>query len=79
MFSVQHCTKYECVMNGTNSLAESDRHPLDACPECMAKLCWAAGADPRERYARLADFCARHGLTAEQSFFETSAHALEKN
>jgi archaemetzincin len=79
MFSIQHCTKYECVMNGTNSLAESDRHPLAACPECMAKLCWAADADPRERYARLADFCARHDLTAEQRFFETSVYTLEKN
>lgn len=79
MFSVKHCTKYECVMNGTNSLLESDRHPLDVCPECTAKLCWAAGADPRERYARLADFCARHGLTAEQHLFEESARALEKN
>jgi len=79
MFSIQHCTKYECVMNGTNSLQETDRHPLDACPECMAKLCWAAGADPRERYARLADFCAQHGLTAEQRLFQESARALEKN
>ena len=79
MFSVQHCTRYECVMNGTNSLNETDRSPLDACPECMAKLCWAAGADPRERYARLADFCAEHGLTFERRIFEDSARALEKN
>lgn len=79
MFSIQHCTKYECVMNGTNSLDETGRHPLDACPECMAKLCWAAGADPRERYLRLAAFCAEHGLAAEQSFFEASARALENN
>jgi archaemetzincin len=78
MFSLQHCTKYECVMNGTNRLGETDRRPLDACPECMAKLCWATAADSRERYARLADFCAAHGLTAEQRFFEASARALEK-
>jgi archaemetzincin len=79
MFSIQHCTKYECVMNGTNSLNETDRGPLDACPECTAKLCWAAGADPRERYARLAEFCAQHGLTAERQFFQDSVRALEKN
>jgi archaemetzincin len=79
MFSIRHCTKYECVMNGTNSLNETDRGPLDACPECAAKLCWAAGADPRERYARLADFCGEHGLTFERRFFEDSALALEKN
>ena len=77
MFSLAHCTKYECVMNGTNSLNESDRRPLDACPECMAKLCWGAGADPRERYARLAAFCAEHDLPYERRFFEDSARALE--
>lgn len=77
MFSLQHCTKYECVMNGTNSLRETDRHPLDACPECTAKLCWAADANPRERYARLADFCARHGLAEEQRRFEISVYALD--
>jgi archaemetzincin len=79
MFSLQHCKKYECVMNGSNHLGETDRHPLDACPECMAKLSWAAGIDPRVRYARLAEFCAEHGLEAEQRFFENSARALEKN
>src|SRR3712207_7363776 len=25
MFSVRHCTKYECVMNGSNHLGETDR------------------------------------------------------
>jgi len=79
MFSVRHCTKYECVMNGSNHLGETDRHPLDACPECAAKLCWAAGVDPRERYARLAEFCAEHGLEDERRFFEASLRALEKN
>jgi archaemetzincin len=79
MFSLQHCTKYECVMNGMNSLNEADRRPLDACPECMAKLCWAAGADPRERYRRLAAFFEEHGLPYEQRFFDDSARALEKN
>jgi archaemetzincin len=77
MFSLAHCTKYECVMNGTNSLNESDRRPLDACAECMAKLCWAAGADPRERYARLAAFCAEHDLPYERRFFEDAARALK--
>jgi archaemetzincin len=72
MFSLQHCKKYECVMNGSNHLGETDRHPLDACPECMAKLSWAAGIDPRVRYARLAEFCAEHGLEAEQRFLASS-------
>ncbi|MCA1590089.1 MAG: archaemetzincin, partial [Acidobacteria bacterium] len=32
MFGIRHCTKYECVMSGTNHLGETDRRPLDACP-----------------------------------------------
>src|SRR5438034_7168948 len=35
MFSMLHCTKYECVMSGSNHMAETDGHPIDACPECM--------------------------------------------
>ena len=52
---------------------------LAACPECTAKLCWAAGVDPRERYARLAEFCAAQGLEEERRFFEASLRALEKS
>jgi archaemetzincin len=45
MFSMRHCTAYECVMAGSNNLEESDRHPLWLCPECFAKLAW--GSAPR--------------------------------
>lgn len=78
MLSLKHCTKYECAMSGTNGLHETDRRPLDACPECMAKICWATNASPRERYARLARFCGANGLDAERRFFEASAEALKK-
>ena len=40
MFSMRHCTKWECLMSGTNHLAETDSRPIDACPECTAKICW---------------------------------------
>lgn len=76
MFSVLHCTRYECNMNGSNHLGETDRRPLDACPECMAKVCHATGYDPRRRYERLAQFCRARGFTAEQHFFEASLRAL---
>ena len=78
MFSIKHCTKYECVMSGTNGLHETDRRPLDVCPECMAKICWATNTSPRERYERLARFCAANGLERERRFFEASAEALKK-
>jgi len=59
MFSIPHCTKHECIMNGALSLGEVDSHPFDACPECMAKICWATCSAPRDRYQRLASFFSR--------------------
>lgn len=77
MFSLRHCTKYECNMSGTNHLAETDRRPLDACPECMAKICWATDYDPRDRYEKLLEFCRAQGLKDEERFFEAAINALD--
>jgi len=76
MFSMLHCTAYNCGLNGSNSLAESDGRPLALCPECLAKVCWASGADPVRRYQKLAEFCRAHGLKAEGDFYEKSLKAL---
>jgi archaemetzincin len=78
MFSMKHCTKYECVMSGTNNISETDRRPVDACPECMAKVCWLSGVDPGARYRRLAEFCRRSGMTSEAKDFEAKAAALAR-
>jgi archaemetzincin len=78
MFSIAHCIRYECNMQGSNSLAEGDKCPLWLCPECLAKLCYATGADPIKRYQRLAAFCKAQGLTREQEFFEKSVEVLSK-
>lgn len=69
MFSMRHCTKYECVMSGSNHLGETDRYPSDACPECMAKVCWMAKQTPAERYTRLSEFARKHAMAEESSDF----------
>lgn len=76
MFSMRHCTKYECVMSGTNYLGETDRRPIDACPECMAKICWLSCVTPGERYARLAEFCRKYRLVKEADEFQKKAQAV---
>lgn len=76
MFSIRHCTKYECVMSGTNYLEETDRRPIDACPECMAKVCWLSGISPTDRYRKLAEFCKKNGLTKEADEFEKKVQAV---
>jgi archaemetzincin len=78
MFSIQHCTAYECCMCGSNHQRESDQKPLALCPECVAKVCWACEADPLERYRKLAAFCHREKLADEAEFYDKSVKALEK-
>lgn len=78
MFSMPHCTAYECNLCGSNHREESDRRPLAECPQCMAKICWACEADPTTRYDKLAAFCRERGLRDEAEFFARSAAALRK-
>lgn len=78
MFSIAHCTKYECVMSGTNHLNETDRRPIDACPECMAKICWMTGYKPEIRYGNLAQFCKKSGLKTEADKFVQKKLAVGK-
>lgn len=79
MFSMKHCTKYECVMSGTNHLGETDSRPIDACPECSAKICWLSDTKPAERYTRLAEFCRKNGLTKEAEEFIRKIEAVKKS
>jgi archaemetzincin len=53
MFGLAHCTFFNCLMNGSNHLAESDRRPLHLCPVCLRKLQWGIGFDVLERYKAL--------------------------
>jgi archaemetzincin len=78
MFSMQHCTFYECNMCGSNHRDEADRRPLWLCPHCLAKLCYATGADPVKRFKELAAFSKREGLRPEQAFYEKSLRLLEE-
>ncbi len=77
MFSMRHCTKYVCVMSGTNHLGETDSHPIDACPECMAKVCWLSNIAPKDRYEKLAAFCRKNGLNREADEFELKSAAVK--
>lgn len=77
MFSIPHCTAYECNMCGSNHAEESDSQPLYLCPECHAKISWATAADPVARYERLAEFCEQHGLKAEQTYFRKAISVLK--
>ncbi|MGZ5005678.1 MAG: archaemetzincin [Chthoniobacterales bacterium] len=65
MFGLAHCTFFNCLMNGSNHLSESDRRPLHLCPVCLRKLQWSIGFDVLERYRALEKVSRTDGFTAE--------------
>jgi len=76
MFSMAHCTAYECNMCGSNNRAESDRHPLTCCPECVAKICHATDCAPLPRFEELAGFCEEQGLVGAESRYREAMEVL---
>ena len=77
MLGILHCIKYECGMNGSNNLEESDRTPLWFCPQCEQKIWWACGVDPLTRYQALARFARERKLKEAADFWQKSGAALE--
>lgn len=78
MFGIAHCTAFECGMNGSNNLTETDRGPLVFCPECSAKIWWACGAKPDRWFAGLAEFAEKHDLKEEAALWRNCREAVEK-
>jgi archaemetzincin len=76
MFSMNHCTAYECNMCGSNSLAESDRRPLYPCQECEAKISYATSSDTVQRLEKLQQFCEKHKLTDEAEYYSKAIQLL---
>jgi archaemetzincin len=66
MFGIEHCIFFDCLMNGSNHLAESDARPMHLCPVDLRKLHHSTGFDVVGRYRRLRDFCRSAGFADEE-------------
>jgi archaemetzincin len=78
ILTMEHCTTYECSMNGSDSLEESDRKPLHLCPTCLRKVCWNLRVEPTAYLERLRRFCAANGLEDEREWYRRASEALRK-
>jgi archaemetzincin len=65
MFTIQHCIHGVCVMNGSNSLFETDSRPNRLCSVCLKKLYWNIGFDLQNRGHRLVTFFKKHKLSLD--------------
>jgi archaemetzincin len=70
ILSLAHCVTHRCVMQGSNTLEESDGHPLHLCPEDLRKVAWNTGVDPAARYRKLASLYSKFGWSEEAEWAE---------
>ncbi|HUR37905.1 MAG TPA: archaemetzincin [Planctomycetota bacterium] len=61
ILSIAHCVKRRCLMQGSNTLAESDAQPLHLCREDLRKLEWNTRHGGTRRERALRDFYAGLG------------------
>lgn len=78
MFGLAHCTFFNCLMNGSNHLAESDRRPLHLCPVCLRKLHWSVGFDVLQRCQALERVARVHGFADEADWLSRRINKLGK-
>lgn len=76
MFSIHHCVAAKCVMNGSNSLSESDRQPLRLCSECQQKLHWNTAYNNKARLQALVNYCRRNQLSDDLLYLEKDLKAI---
>ncbi|RLJ23487.1 archaemetzincin [Chryseobacterium sp. 7] len=67
MFGISHCLNANCVMNGTNSLSETDYHLARACSLCQRKLNSSIHYDNKKRLLELKNFFEKQHLNTELS------------
>lgn len=79
MLGIPHCRQYECCMNGSRSREESDRRPMECCPECQPKIWWSCGADPVKRSQALAEFTTQTGMLDDAGFFNRQSDRLKSS
>lgn len=77
MFGLNHCLNANCVMNGTNTLPETDFHFARACSLCQQKLNSSIQYDPKKRLLELKHFFEAQHLNSELSRAEQDLQLLK--
>jgi archaemetzincin len=77
MFGISHCLNANCVMNGTNSLPETDYHLARACSLCQRKLNSSIYYDNKKRLLELKNFFEKQHLNTELTLVNQDLNFLQ--
>lgn len=77
MFGLHHCIAASCVMNGTNSMIETDKHTLRLCSNCQRKLNAGIKYDNKKRVIELEKYFKRNKLTNGIELMEKDLKSIQ--
>ena len=77
IFGFRHCVNYECLMNGSNHMDETDRKPFYLCPLDLLKVTQGMGIDESYRFQKLAHFWGKLGYQKQETFYLECIKLLE--
>ncbi len=75
-FGIMHCIEYKCIMNGSNSMSESDSKPVYLCPVDLKKICWNFKINKADRFNDLKSFWAEIGFKENSEFYDWNLSLL---
>ncbi|NOS91778.1 MAG: Zn-dependent protease [Cyclobacteriaceae bacterium] len=78
MLTVKHCIAAVCLMNGSNSLSESDSRANRLCSVCLHKLQWNLQFNISARLEKLAAYFKKHQLQTDLNFAEADIRMIEE-
>lgn len=78
MFGLYHCIEANCVMNGTNSMVETDRHSLRLCSLCQRKLNSGLKYDNKKRLLELEKYFKGNKLKEGLELMEKDLKSIQQ-
>ncbi|MDR1535049.1 MAG: archaemetzincin [Planctomycetota bacterium] len=76
-FALKHCSRFNCLMNGSGNLRESDSKPLSLCPDCLAKLSLVTGRKPGLHLEDMLGLCRAKGFSSEVKYYQSALRLLK--
>jgi len=78
MFGLHHCIVANCVMNGTNSMWETDNHPIRLCSLCQRKLNSGFKYDNKKRLTELEKYFKENNLAKGTELVKKDLKSINK-
>jgi len=76
-FGIEHCSYYQCLMNGSGHLEEDFSQPMMLCPVDLRKVTHFTGTDVVMRYRKLLDFFTKEDMQEEVDWITKRLQFIE--